>query len=111
MFPHRFWELTIRTASKQFQKRFIAVFDEYLEGVLQQAIDRSGHCIRGITSYFDVRRKTIATTASFAMIELALDIPDEIISHHTIQEMVLAATDMIIITNVSDMLTSHARLT
>ena len=45
------------------------------------------------------------------MIELALDIPDEIISHHTIQEMVLAATDMIIITNVSDMLTSHARLT
>ncbi|KAF8557453.1 hypothetical protein OG21DRAFT_315398 [Imleria badia] len=48
---HQFWELTIQDASKQSQKRFILTFDEYLEGVVQQAIDRSGHHIRDIKSY------------------------------------------------------------
>lgn len=40
--------------SKQSQKRFVADFDEYLEGVVQQAIDKSGDHIRDIKSYFDI---------------------------------------------------------
>ncbi|KAF8554246.1 terpenoid synthase [Imleria badia] len=95
----QFWELTTRNASKGSQKRFILAFDEYLEAVVQQAIDRSGHRIRDIKSYFDLRRRTIGTRPTFSLIELALDIPDEIMSSPTIQEMTLASTDMIILKN------------
>jgi hypothetical protein len=81
---------------------------------VQQAIDRSGHRIRDIKSYFDVRRGTIAAKAGFALLEQALDIPDEVMSHPAIQEMVLASVDMISIANVSDIhdrITSYTRLT
>ena len=69
---------------------------------MEQAIDRSGHRIRDIKSYFEVRRGSIAAKAAFAMMEQALDIPDEVMSHPVIQEMVLASADMIVIANVSD---------
>jgi len=95
----QFWELTIQSASKQSQKRFLTEFDVYLEAVVQQAIDRSGHRIRDIKSYFDVRRGTIAAKAGFALLEQALDIPDEVMSHPAIQEMVFASVDMISIAN------------
>ena len=71
---------------------------------MQQAIDRSGHRIRDIKGYFDIRRKTIGAIPSFPLLELGLDIPDEVISHPAIQEMILASTDMISITNVSNII-------
>ncbi|KAF8122312.1 terpenoid synthase [Boletus edulis] len=95
----QFWELTIRNASEQSQRRFIAGFDEYLEAVVQQAIDRSGSHIRDIQSYIDIRRDTIGAKPAFALIELGLEIPDEVMSHPAIQEMVVAAIDMICISN------------
>ncbi|KAG2040647.1 terpenoid synthase [Suillus americanus] len=95
----QFWERTVCNASSQSQKRFIARFDEYLDDVVQQAIDRSGHHIRDIQSYFDVRRKTIGAWPSFALLELGLDIPDEVISHPTFEDMAVASTDMIALTN------------
>lgn len=104
----------MREASKQSQKRFITAFDGYLEAVVQQAIDRDGHRVRDIKSYFDVRRGTISATPAFAMIEMPLDIPDEVMSHPAIQEMVLAAIDMTAIANVSDIhdqIASYTRLT
>ncbi|KAG1886767.1 terpenoid synthase [Suillus subluteus] len=95
----QFWERTICNASGQSQKRFIARFDEYLDGVVQQAIDRSGHHIHDIQSYFDVRRKTIGAWPSFALLELGLDIPDEVILHPTFEDMAVASADMIALTN------------
>ncbi|KAG1876689.1 terpenoid synthase [Suillus subalutaceus] len=95
----QFWERTICNASAQSQKRFIATFGEFIEGIVQQAMDRSGHHIRDIQSYFDVRRKTVAAGPSFVFLELGLDIPDEVISHPTIEDMVVASTDMIALAN------------
>ncbi|KAG2124659.1 terpenoid synthase [Suillus clintonianus] len=95
----QFWERTIRNASGQSQKRFIAAFDEFLEGVVQQAIDRSGHHIRDIQSYFDVRRKSVGARSGFALLELGLDIPDEVISHPVVQDMEMASIDMIFLNN------------
>ena len=69
---------------------------------MQQAIDRSGHRIRDIKSFFDVRRETIGAKPAFALLELALDIPDDVMSHPAIEEMALASVDMIIIGNVSN---------
>ena len=67
---------------------------------MQQAIDRSGDRIRDIKSYFDVRRWSIGAKPAFALLELALDMPDEVMSHPAIQEMVLTTIDMIILGNV-----------
>ena len=98
--------------SKQSQKRFVADFDEYLEGVVQQAIDKSGDHIRDIKSYFDIWRWSIGAKPAFSLLELALDIPDEVMSHPAIQEMVLTTINMIIIGNVSHIcVTSPPRLT
>ncbi|KAF8452301.1 hypothetical protein L210DRAFT_3384514, partial [Boletus edulis BED1] len=47
----QFWELTTQNASEQSEKRFIKTFEEYLEAVVQQAVDRNGHRIRDIKSY------------------------------------------------------------
>ncbi|KAG1819038.1 terpenoid synthase [Suillus subaureus] len=95
----QFWERTICNASGQSQKRFIAAMDEYLEGVVQQAIDRSRHHIRDIQSYFNVRRRTVGVRPSFAIVELGLNIPDEVISHPRIEDMVVASVDMVIVAN------------
>ncbi|KAG2151275.1 terpenoid synthase [Suillus bovinus] len=95
----QFWERTILNASDQSQKRFITAFNKCLEGVLQQAIDRSRHHIRDIQSYFEVRRATIGACPGFAFLELGLDIPDEVILHQTIENMVVASTDMITLAN------------
>ncbi|KAG2036834.1 terpenoid synthase [Suillus americanus] len=95
----QFWERTIRDASAQSQKRFIAALDLYLEGTMQQAIDRNEHRIRDIQSYINVRRDTIAMKPSFALLELGLDIPDEVMSHPIIETMTITSIDMIIIDN------------
>ena len=103
----------MQNANEQSQRRVILAFDEYLEGVVEQAIDRSGHHIRDIKSYFDIRRKTIGATPAFALLALGLDIPDDVISHPVIEEMSLTSADMISISNVGDIydqLASHVRL-
>ncbi|KAG6373477.1 isoprenoid synthase domain-containing protein [Boletus reticuloceps] len=97
-FNYRFWELAIRNASKRSQKKFITTFDEYLEAVLQQAIDRSEDRICDIKSYIDILRDTIAVKPAFALLELGLDI-DEIMSHPAIEEMAMASVDMVGIDN------------
>ncbi|KAG1873120.1 terpenoid synthase [Suillus subluteus] len=96
----QFWERIIRNgASGQTQKWFIAIFDEYLEGVVQQAIDRSGHHIRDIQSYFDLRRIAVGAKPAFVLLELGLDIPDEVISHPTIEDIIVVSLDMIALIN------------
>ncbi|KAG2033028.1 terpenoid synthase [Suillus americanus] len=96
----QFWERIIRNgASGQLQKRFIAIFDEYLEAIMQQAIDRSGHHIRDIQSFFDLRRISYGAKPMFVLLELGLNIPDEVISHPTIEDVVVVTLDMITLGN------------
>jgi Delta6-protoilludene synthase len=78
--------------------------------VVEQAIDRSGNRIRDIQSYTEVRRRTIGAKPAFALLELGLDIPDEVMSHPAIRDMVTAATDMICLSNVSDFSVDMAQM-
>ena len=97
----RFWELTIRNATGISQKRFIESMHEYLEGVVQESIDKK-HCrILDINSYIDARRRTSAVKPSFSVYELGLDIPDEVMSHPIMQEMILTVVDLVAFSNVS----------
>jgi len=98
---HRFWEHTIPHASAQSQKRFIATLDDYLEAVVQQAVDRGGCRVRGVQSYIDLRRDMSGVKPCFALLELGLDIPDEVMSHSTIEDMAMTSNDMISLINVN----------
>ena len=76
--------------------------DEYLEGVVRESIDKKDHCILDIKSYIDARRPTCGMKPAFTIIELGLDIPDEVMAHPAIQEMMLATVDITALFNVSD---------
>jgi len=98
----RFWEHAITHSSSGCQKRFIATFDEYMESMVQEAIDRSRNHVRDIQSYIDMRRNTIGAKPCFALLEMGMDMPDEVLSHPTIKVMEMSSIDMICLTNVSD---------
>lgn len=68
--------------------------------MVQQAADRSHSYIRDIDSYLEVRRETVAAKPAFALLELGMDLPDEIITHPIIQDLSIWAIDMLSLSNV-----------
>ncbi|KAG9312647.1 terpenoid synthase [Chiua virens] len=98
-FVRQFWDLAVQNATAVAQKRFIHAADEYLESVVQESIDKKERRILDIESYVTARRRTSGVKISFSICELGLDIPDEVMSHPAIQEMILAATDIIAFCN------------
>ncbi|KAH9071470.1 terpenoid synthase [Lactarius deliciosus] len=95
----QFWELAIKSASPQAQKRFIKASGAYAQAVVQQAADRRHKHIRSVQGYFEVRRDTIGARPAFALIELDMNLPDEAVHHPVIEEMSMLAIDMIILDN------------
>ncbi|KAL0570241.1 hypothetical protein V5O48_011726 [Marasmius crinis-equi] len=94
-----FWKNAIKTATPSFQRRFLQTFKDYLDGVVEQAIDRDECRIRDIETYFHIRRKTIGVFPSFAVLEIHMDLPDEVISDPIVGRMMVLAMDMIILGN------------
>ncbi|ETW81359.1 hypothetical protein HETIRDRAFT_51706 [Heterobasidion irregulare TC 32-1] len=90
----QFWERAIKTASPQSQKRLVNAFSTYTQSMVQQAADRSHAHIRDIDSYLQVRRETVATKPAFALFELDMDLPDEVVNHPVIQDLSIWAADM-----------------
>ncbi|KAI1498321.1 terpenoid synthase [Biscogniauxia marginata] len=95
----QFWDHTIRHSTKTFQRRFLKTWEEFLHGTAQQAEDRGRSYIRDFNSYIEVRRRTVGTLPSFRILEMAMNIPDDIMEHAIIQELELLATDLTIFTN------------
>ncbi|KAF9461959.1 terpenoid synthase [Collybia nuda] len=95
----QFWENATRTATPSAQRRFIKMFDSYLNSVVQQAEDRTHNYIRDIQSYFDVRRDTIGAKPSFAINEIHLNISDEAMEDPIIKTLASTSIDMLIIGN------------
>ncbi|KAG1738244.1 terpenoid synthase [Suillus lakei] len=107
----QFWSRTIHDAGAQSQKRFIAAFEKFLESLVNEAIDRSEYRIRDIPSYIEMRRDTVGLRSFFALLELGLDIPDEVISHPTIVVMANACLDMVALDNQARGGVSHNMIT
>ena len=63
-------------------------------------MDRGHKHIRNVKEYFEVRRDTIGTRPSFALLGLDMNLPEEAVQHPVIEEMTILATDMIILDNV-----------
>jgi Delta6-protoilludene synthase len=95
----RFWKNAIKTASTTAQRRFIDSFQLYTDSVVQQAEDRDCHRVRDIQSYFDLRRDTVGAKPSFAILEIHMNLPDEVLNDPTIRLLTDTSIDMIIIGN------------
>jgi hypothetical protein len=95
----QYWLNAIKTATPTAQKRFIDNFQGYTDSVVQQAADRDHSYIRSIDTYFEVRRDTIGAKPSFAINEVHMNLPDDVIEHPVIQSLTAAAIDMLIIGN------------
>ncbi|KAJ7474169.1 terpenoid synthase [Mycena latifolia] len=95
----QFWLNGIRTASHTSQHRFIDTFQSYMDAVVQEADDRNSSRIRDVKSYFEVRRDTIGAKPSFAICELHMNIPDEVITHPVLVKLTNLCIDALIIGN------------
>ena len=89
------------SASESAQRHFISTFDAYCQSVVQQAADRDVQRLRDVGSYLEMRRENIGAKPSFALLELDMDLPEEIITHPVVEDLTTWAIDMIILGNVS----------
>ncbi|KAK7021884.1 hypothetical protein VNI00_017173 [Paramarasmius palmivorus] len=95
-----FWKNALVTGTPSFQRRFINAFGDYLDGCVEQALDRSKSHVRDIDTYFAVRRKTIGALPSFAVLEVHMThLSDEVLSDPVIQKLIRLTMDMIILCN------------
>ncbi|KZV73684.1 terpenoid synthase [Peniophora sp. CONT] len=95
----QFWERAIQTASPGSQKRFLDYSAQYTQAVVQEAEDRQNDYIRTVDEYLVVRRDTSGVKPCFAIIELGLSLPQEVVDHPVIKEMEILGTDMILLFN------------
>ncbi|KAF7296929.1 Terpene cyclase [Mycena indigotica] len=94
-----FWSNATRTATPTAQRRFVEAFQQYMDGVVQQADDRNSSRIRDVDSYFKVRRETIGAKPSFAVNEIHLNIPDEVMADPIVVKLTDLSIDALIIGN------------
>ena len=95
----RFWQNMIKCATSLCQHRFINTLQIYLDGVVQQAADRSVNHVRDIDSYFALRRASSGIRPALAICELYLNIPNSVMAHPVIEKLTELAVDMIFIDN------------
>lgn len=69
--------------------------------MVREAIDRNNAYIGTVDEYLATRRYTIGATPTFAIFELGLNIPDEVMEHPVIDALCRYTTDMVILRNVS----------
>ncbi|KAF8520672.1 terpenoid synthase [Gautieria morchelliformis] len=95
----QFWLNVTKTATPSAQRRLFDGFLTYIYAVVQQAEDRSAGHIRDVESYFEVRRETSGTKPSFAIVEIHMNIPEEVMNHPVIVRLFGLAGDMVLIGN------------
>ncbi|KAI0922944.1 terpene cyclase [Taiwanofungus camphoratus] len=95
----QFWLNAIRSATSCCQRRFMDAFQPYINAVVQQAEDRTKNHIRNVQSYLEIRRDTVGVRPAFAICELYMNIPEEVIRHSVIAELTNLCIDMVIIGN------------
>ncbi|KAF7432704.1 hypothetical protein PC9H_004646 [Pleurotus ostreatus] len=93
------WASAILIATPTAQTRFVDSCQIYLDAVIQEADDRAKGRIRSLDDYFEIRRATVGVEPSFAVGELYLNIPQEVIDQPIISRLKAIAVDLITIAN------------
>ncbi|EPS94572.1 hypothetical protein FOMPIDRAFT_84975 [Fomitopsis schrenkii] len=79
------------------QRRFIDYFTAYTDSVVEEASDRDAGVYRQVEDYFAIQRDTLGFRPLYAL--MVLELPDEVVYHPAIVEMVICVIDMLIIDN------------
>ncbi|GJJ07727.1 hypothetical protein Clacol_001932 [Clathrus columnatus] len=95
----QFWANAIYRISLPAQTRFINELQAYLDSIVDEASDRESRHIRNIEDYFKIRRGTIGAKPLFAICEMYMNIPEEVIRHPVIKKLSELVVNMIIIGN------------
>ncbi|TCD63220.1 terpene cyclase [Steccherinum ochraceum] len=95
----QFWSLAVKSASAPAQKHMIEAFTDYLNSVVQQAIDRDSDTCNTVEEYLHKRRQNIGIRPSFVPIELGLNLTDDVFYHPVIDQLRLYVGDMVILDN------------
>jgi len=86
--------------------RFLKDFTAYLNSLPEEAADRASGRLRSIDEHFELRRQTGGLQPSFVFNVMHLDFAEEVSEHPHIVRMKMATGDLVIIANVSSILTS-----
>ncbi|KAI0306221.1 terpenoid synthase [Multifurca ochricompacta] len=81
----QFWLRAMQISSPSSQERFITSFAEYAYAVIDEASDRAKGSVRGITDYLRLTRLTAGPYPCFFPLEMDLDIPDEVMTHPSME--------------------------
>ncbi|KAG1839501.1 isoprenoid synthase domain-containing protein [Suillus tomentosus] len=95
----QFWARAIQFASLLSQRHFLETFDEYINSVVVEALDREQGHRRSLDDYLKLRRKTVGVKPSFTIFEMGMDLPDEVFYHPVIMNLADCITELIIIDN------------
>jgi hypothetical protein len=91
----------MKTSCAASQERFVKSFREYAYAVSDEASDREKGSVRKITDYLRLRRLTAGPYPCFFPIEMDLDIPDEVMTHPSLEMIRRMAAESLILGNVS----------
>jgi Delta6-protoilludene synthase len=92
----------MQTSCATAQERFITSFVEYVYAVIDEASDRARGSIRGIKDYLRLTRLTAGPYPCFFPIEMDLDIPDEVMTHPSMERIRNLAAESMVLGNVSN---------
>ena len=83
-----------------YRNRNIALWDYYIDSVVQEAKDRNSGFIPDLASFIPLRRGTVGTLILILMAAADSEIPDEVYDHATMQRMLELIKDIVIVENV-----------
>jgi hypothetical protein len=92
----------VQTSSVTAQERFVTSFAEYAYAVIEEASDRAKGSIRGIKDYLRLTRLTAGPYPCFFPIEMDLEIPDEVMTHPSMERIRSLAAESLVLGNVSN---------
>ncbi|KAF8268453.1 terpenoid synthase [Lactarius quietus] len=95
----QFWLRAMRTSCAAARKRFIASFTNYAYAVIDEASDRAKGSIRKIADYLRLTRLTAGPYPCFFPLEMDLDIPDEVMTHPSLELLRSLAAESLVLGN------------
>jgi hypothetical protein len=96
----------MKTSCVSSQERFIKSFAEYAYAVSDEASDRASGSVRKIADYLRLTRLTAGPYPCFFPLEMDLDIPDEVMTHPSLEMIRSMAAESLVLGNVSHRLQS-----
>ena len=91
----------MQTSCATSQERFVTSFAEYAYAIIEEASDRARGTIRGIQDYLRLTRLTAGPYPCFFPMEMDLDIPDEVMTHPSMEMIRNLAAESVVLANVS----------